>query len=41
MAVPGRRRSGLHEALVADQLAFLRRHLLGGRESPAAMLSRA
>jgi pimeloyl-ACP methyl ester carboxylesterase len=31
----------VHEALVADQLAFLRRHLLGGRESPAAMLSRA
>jgi uncharacterized protein len=30
-----------HEALLADQLAFLRRHLLGGRESPAAMLSRA
>jgi pimeloyl-ACP methyl ester carboxylesterase len=30
-----------HEALVADQLAFLRRHLLGGRESAAAMLSRA
>ncbi|HST32750.1 MAG TPA: alpha/beta fold hydrolase [Solirubrobacteraceae bacterium] len=30
-----------HEALIADQLAFLRRHLLGGRESAAAMLSRA
>jgi uncharacterized protein len=30
-----------HEALVADQLAFLRRHLLGSREGAAAMLSRA
>ncbi len=30
-----------HEALVADQLAFLHRHLLGSREGAAAMLSRA
>lgn len=30
-----------HEALLADQLAFLRRHLLDGRESPAAMLNGA
>jgi len=31
----------VHDALVADQLAFLRRHLLGGREGAAAGLSRA
>jgi pimeloyl-ACP methyl ester carboxylesterase len=30
-----------HEALIADQLAFLRRHLLGDREGVAPMLSRA
>ncbi|MFI4989427.1 MAG: alpha/beta hydrolase [Solirubrobacterales bacterium] len=30
-----------HEALVADQLAFLRRHLLTRREGAAAQLSRA
>jgi alpha-beta hydrolase superfamily lysophospholipase len=30
-----------HEALIADQLAFLRRHLLGGRERAASELSRA
>ena len=31
----------VHEALVADQLSFLHRHLLAGRESVEAELSRA